>query len=474
MQTLKTAIVVVLLLFVIYGGFVAINGTNTTLNPELENLVDLDTTTPDISGVTGPFTPSSSPSTTDPWAAFNTAPSSGFTSTPATPAAASSVANSPLPPLDASAGTATFPTTPILGASSTPSHGLLTAETASPASTTPASTTPATAAPATSVNASLPSLPSTLPSLPLLSSAKETKEASDTSTPDFGIALPASSTPSVDSASTTLPNLSTSSPESAMKSQLATSNDLTSSSGAASDAPSLSASAASQAYENAKEIALEKANRGQLKEALATLSVFHNAKELTNAQRQDLLDLLDALAGEVVYSREHFLEIAYVAGKGETLEQISKRYQVPAELLARINAVEANSPLAEGTKIKVVPGPFRAEVDLQRNELTVFVRDLYAGRYPISTGSDPQPKPGDYQVIDKQRDRNYYGTGAPIAGTDPRNPYGGYWIDLGQELCIHGTSESGSGNQGCISLAPMDASDVFGMLARGSQITIRR
>ncbi len=236
----------------------------------------------------------------------------------------------------------------------------------------------------------------------------------------------------------------------------------------------MSASAASQAYENAKEIAIEKANRGQLKEALATLSVFHNAKELTTAQRQDLLDLLDALAGEVVYSREHFLEIAYVAGKGETLEQISKRYQVPAELLARINAIEPNSPLSDGTKIKVVPGPFRAEVDLQRNELTVFVRDLYAGRYPISTGSDPQPKPGDYQVIDKQRDRNYYGTGAPIAGTDPKNPYGGYWIDLGQELCIHGTSESGAGNQGCISLAPMDASDVFGMLARGSQITIRR
>jgi hypothetical protein len=91
-QTLKTAVVVVLLLFVIYGGFVALNGTNTTLNPELENLVDLDTTTPDISGVTGPFTatnsaPSTTAATGDPWAAFNTAPSAGFNSSPA-PAAA--------------------------------------------------------------------------------------------------------------------------------------------------------------------------------------------------------------------------------------------------------------------------------------------------------------------------------------------------------------------------------------------------
>lgn len=466
MQTLKTAVVVVLLLFVIYGGFVALNGTNTTLNPELENLVDLDTTTPDISGVTGPFTATNSSSststaaTTDPWAAFNTAPSTGFASTPA-PASANPNANSPLPPLDSSAGTATFPTTPILGTSSSPSPGLLTA--------TPAPS--AVVTPVPSAIEALPSSPNPLPSLPLLIS---TKEANETSTPDFGIALPSSTLPAVASASPSLPSLTGSSTDAALKSQLATSKDLSTNSNPTTEAPSLSASSASQAYENAKEIAMEKANRGQLKEALATLSVFHNAKELTNEQRQDLLDLLDALAGEVVYSREHFLEIAYVAARGETMEQVAKRYQVPAELLARINAVEPHSPLSEGTKIKVVPGPFRAEVDLQRNELTVFVRDLYAGRYPISTGSDPQPKPGDYQVIDKQRDRNYYGTGAPIAGTDPKNPYGGYWIDLGQDLCIHGTAENGSGNQGCISLAPMDASDVFGMLARGSQITIRR
>ncbi len=44
-QTLKTALVVVLLLFVIYGAFVAINGSNTALNPEIADMVDLDTNT---------------------------------------------------------------------------------------------------------------------------------------------------------------------------------------------------------------------------------------------------------------------------------------------------------------------------------------------------------------------------------------------------------------------------------------------
>ncbi len=221
---------------------------------------------------------------------------------------------------------------------------------------------------------------------------------------------------------------------------------------------------------------MEQIERRNLKDALATLSVFYNAPELTNDQRQDLLDLLDALSREVVFSRSHILDMAYVVAPGETLEQVAKRYDLPTEILARINAIDTTSPLQSGAKLKVVPGPFRAEVDLARNELTIFLGDLYAGRYPVTFGAEPIPKPGVFQVVDKQKNRNYYGNGVQIPATDPRNPFGGYWIDLGQELCIHGSSSSGpmDSRLGCISLSPMDANDVFGMLSRGSQVTIRK
>jgi len=221
---------------------------------------------------------------------------------------------------------------------------------------------------------------------------------------------------------------------------------------------------------------MSQVNQGNLKEGLATLSVFYNASELTTDQRQDLLDLLDALTREVVYSRRHFLDTVYVVAPGETLDQIAKRYDIPTDILARINAIEATGPLPSGAKLKVVPGPFRAEVDIQKSELTVFLGDLYAGRYPISIGAEPAPQPGVFQVIDKQRNRNYYGNGVQITASDPRNPYGGWWIDLGQELCIHGSPSepTSDSKKGCISLSPLDASDVFGMLGRGSQVTIRR
>jgi lipoprotein-anchoring transpeptidase ErfK/SrfK len=241
--------------------------------------------------------------------------------------------------------------------------------------------------------------------------------------------------------------------------------------------PSIPTSKPGRSYENAKQVAMDQIESGDLKKALATLSVFYNAQELTNSQRVDMVDMLDALAREVIYSRRHLMDFAYVVAPGESLEQISKRYNVPAEVLARINGLDMAFDTPAGTKLKIVPGPFRAEVNLSRNELTLFAGDLYAGRYPASFGTEPQPNPGEYQVLDKQRDRNYYSSnGMQISTTDPANPYGGYWIDLGQDVCIHGSAEAegGPSHLGCISLSPLDANDVFGMLGRGSQVTIRR
>ncbi len=469
MQTLKTAVVVVLLLFVIYGGFVALNGSNNTaFNPEIEGL-DLSTDVPDIAGVTGPVapapgaipsgTPASSPAT-DPWAAFQNAPSAGFNSVPAATLNSSPPLSpsSPLPGLPVSATPLPLPTLPA-----SPSDTELPNLPGQPLGN---------ASPSGDALKSLPPLPAT----PLGSSGRElskgeisTENTKSTSSPDFGIALPSS-----------LPGPGLPKDNTTADIKLAIDSKEVSE-GASEGAKPVDAKTVSdtkpigpsKSYENAKETALSQAKRGQLKEALATLSLFYNDSELTTEQRQDLLDFLDALAREVVYSRQHFLDIAYFPVPGETLEDVAKKFEVPAEILGRINAMEPKGPLQTGTKLKVVPGPFRAEVDLSASELTLFVGELYAGRYPVTIGKDPAPKAGDYKVVDKQKDRNFYGSGAPIPGSDPRNPYGGFWIDLGGDLCIHGSSPEGSNSQGCISLSPQDAADVFGMLSHGSPIVIR-
>jgi lipoprotein-anchoring transpeptidase ErfK/SrfK len=214
----------------------------------------------------------------------------------------------------------------------------------------------------------------------------------------------------------------------------------------------------------------------QAAEALATLSLFYNTPDMTDGERDALLGRLDPLAAAVIYSRKHLLEQPHRVGQAETLMEIAARYELPWQLLANINAVEDPVTVLPGTELKVVRGPFRAEVDLTRRELTIFLGDLYAGRFPISVGSEPAPQEGTYTVQDKQSARTFYDKdGAPIPAGDARNPYGNVWLDLGKQLCIHGSPDRRQPSDlGCISLRGADAEDLYGILSQGSSVTIRR
>lgn len=499
-QTIKTAIVVVLLLFVIYGGYIALNGTDTPLRDELQELVKADETMPDVSTPSGPLTPPGASAFT----AFNSAPPPSFGPTTAPSASPDSAPTSPFASAFSNNGAASS-APPSLPAATVPNADSNSTSSQLQPSPLLLPTTPSSP----NSTSGSPTVPTQLPPPPntgdVSAKSDKAKLESDlvasvpvsTSTPGFGLAVPATKVPAdLTSGSTAFPSPKSSSPTSLPALDLPTVHGGASNLAEATapkapgddevanalsedkaTPPIKPSSAPGRSFQNAKELALEQINRGNLKEGLTTLSVFYNAPELTSEQREDLLDILDALAREVVFSRAHLLELPYIVAPGETLETIAKQYQTPPEIIARINAIDPSSPLPGGAKLKVLTGPFRGEVDLNRNELTLFLGELYAARFPISVGNDPAPKAGPFQVIDKQRDRNYYGKGGlQIQKGDPRNPYGGYWIDLGQDICIHGSpaAETSSSPMGCISLSPADAADVFGMLSRGSQITIRR
>jgi lipoprotein-anchoring transpeptidase ErfK/SrfK len=227
--------------------------------------------------------------------------------------------------------------------------------------------------------------------------------------------------------------------------------------------------------ENALLSANAKIAEEQWYDALLTLSMVYGSPDLGAEDVSRLQDLMDPLAGKVIYSVEHLIEAPYKVARGDTLEDIADRYQVPWQLLANINALETPDFLEPGLELKVVRGPFRAEVDLQRKELTVYAGRLYAGRFPVTLGTDPTPQPGDYRVYNKQPGRTYYaGDGRTIPAEDVNNPYGKVWIDLGGDVCIHGSGEAAVPGQGCISLSPIDANDLYGILSKGSAVSILR
>ncbi|WP_315853963.1 L,D-transpeptidase family protein [Crateriforma spongiae] len=227
---------------------------------------------------------------------------------------------------------------------------------------------------------------------------------------------------------------------------------------------------------NAVHMADQQYASDQKKQALATLSLFFEKPGLSDADREVLLSRLDPLAREVVYSTKHLLEQPHRVGQNETLMQVAAKYEIPWQLLANINGIDDPITVLPGTDLKVLRGPFRATVDLERNEMTLFLGDLYAGRFPIAIGSDPSPREGTFTVLDKQSARTYYdAAGSPIPPGSPNNPYGSMWMDLGGQLCIHGSPDSNSPtDKGCISVAGRFAGDLFGILSQGSSVTIRR
>jgi lipoprotein-anchoring transpeptidase ErfK/SrfK len=217
-----------------------------------------------------------------------------------------------------------------------------------------------------------------------------------------------------------------------------------------------------------------KIDAGEWYEALFKLSLYYGREDLSDADRKELLDLLDPLAGKVIYSNEHLIEAAYQVQGNETLEEIAQRHNVPWQLLANINAIQNPQAIAPGTQLKVVRGPFHVDISTSRNELTLYAGKLYAGRFKVALGNNPAAQPGEYRVADKLPGRTYYANGQTIAVGDPANPYGAIWIDLGNNVGIHGSGSVGPSADGCIGLSATDANDLYGILSRGSSVVIRR
>ncbi len=234
----------------------------------------------------------------------------------------------------------------------------------------------------------------------------------------------------------------------------------------------------------------KKLDEGKLAEAHLALSTLYGHPDLPKEQARQIVGLLDRLAGTVIYSRQHYLEPAYFAKSGETIEQVARQHKVPWQLLARINGLmppgasnndEAtkDQPLPEGMELKVIRGPFDAVVNLEEQELTLLLQDRYAGRFPIGTGKDLSNIEGVYTVRDKILDPAYHGSGGvSFAHDDPKNPLGEAWIGLTDRIGIHGAGDprdvGRNDNQGSICVGRRDIQDLYGILSVGSRVKVMR
>ena len=212
--------------------------------------------------------------------------------------------------------------------------------------------------------------------------------------------------------------------------------------------------------------------------ALGLLTKYYRRKDLTSDQRKRLNDWLDALAGKVIYSAEnHFSDKPYIIRSGETLNDIASRWNVPAQVVYSINSQQiGNKPtIVAGTELKMINGPFHAEVDLSTKTLTLFLKNLYAGRFPVRMGISGGVDTGQYRAVAKAVQGHTWrdADGNDFPPESSENGYGPYWIGLTGSLCMHAINDdTPEGHAGCIGLRAKDAKDIYGILTEGSEVKI--
>lgn len=156
--------------------------------------------------------------------------------------------------------------------------------------------------------------------------------------------------------------------------------------------------AAAGGFGKSMEAAQQQLRAGDLPMALLTLSFWYDHPKLTAAEEDQLNKLLDQLAGTVIYSRQSFIEAPHRVSQYERLEDIAKKWEITPRLLAKINAIDADSRPEQGAELKVVRGPFNATVNVGKQTLTLMVGGRYAGRFPLRTSSNFNPAGRQYFV----------------------------------------------------------------------------
>ncbi len=166
----------------------------------------------------------------------------------------------------------------------------------------------------------------------------------------------------------------------------------------------------------------------------------------------------------------------HIIKPGETLGKIARAHHISDDLLASINNITNKNMIRAGQAIKVIKGPFRAEVDKSDFILDVYLAETLVTHFRVALGADGSTPTGTWRVGTKLENPTYYPprTGRIIASDDPTNPLGERWIGLqgidgeaiGQlRYGIHGTVEPDSIGQnvsmGCIRLYNEDVETLY-------------
>ncbi len=234
--------------------------------------------------------------------------------------------------------------------------------------------------------------------------------------------------------------------------------------------------------------------------ARAELTRLLDANALTAADRERAYGGINRLAEKLFFSPKivpgDSVSQAYVVKRGDSLAKVARAEKLGVDwrFVQRINALPTEKAVHPDMRLKLVYGPFNAEVIKSE-----FRFNLYAGEgtervmvasFPCGTGTNDSTPIGTFKVrtgskLINPEWRNPR-TGERFAANDPKNPIGERWIGLQGTTPetakftgygVHGTVEPQSiGKQmsmGCVRLGDAEVQVVYELIGDSSTVTIR-
>ena len=127
--------------------------------------------------------------------------------------------------------------------------------------------------------------------------------------------------------------------------------------------------------------------------------------------------------------------------------------------------------------------PLRLEIRLSKRQVTLYQGDIRVKTYPIAVGRPGWETPtGNYRVRQKVRNPIWVHpfTGEEVAGKDPENPLGGYWLgfwtDGKNSIGFHGTptplSVGKAASHGCVRMYVKDVAELFEKVPVGTVVKV--
>lgn len=246
-----------------------------------------------------------------------------------------------------------------------------------------------------------------------------------------------------------------------------------------------------QALLKAGEAAYE---RGNLLEARTLFNRVINDERAAETDRALARAKASAINEHLIFSPKVYPgepnTMSHRLARGELLSTLvsSMGLAVHSNFLARVNKLSSPDKVYEGQTLKLVRGPFHAEVRKGAFRMDVFVGDpgdrgswTYIRSFPVGLGEADSTPVGRFRVKrgSKTEDPAWTNplTNEHYKRDDPKNPIGNYWIGIegiGDDaryvgFGIHGTIDPESigkmKSMGCVRLGDEDIRLVFEMLA---------